>query len=273
MAHARPTSDAARTRDPASHRDAPAVPYVVGLSFIGAIIVQLAAANLRARRDEAIAAEIDEIERPTAQGENESNLIAVATDLVYAAAKRERLSLDRAERRISRLYQLGTVLVVLSALVPFVLVMLYLETDPLLRIAQLQKVGVVDAKALVEVAQRDWHLLLAGVSFGLLFLAAARGIFQSEVRQREAYQTAARWEAYYGDLSRGLRIADRLAREESEYGDRVRGEAVRRVIDRLLDSGVPKQETRPAAPAADDGESVVPEHWRTMISLFAKSKA
>jgi hypothetical protein len=223
---------------------------------------------IRASRVEAeVFQQIDKIERVAPLPRAEATLVSQSVELLFAAAERERIAIGRSERRLGWLYQIGTALVIVAGIVPFMLVGLYMRDVPIARIEALQKAGV-DAKVLAEVTQHDWHLLLAGVSFGLLFLAAARGIFQSEARQREAYQAAARWASYYGDLERGLRIANLLASEESEYGEKVRGDAVRRVIDRMLSSEGPK----PVTAAKENGDGVTPEHWKALLELASKGK-
>jgi len=61
---------------------------------------------------------------------------------------------------------------------------MYATIDPYWQLQRLKDVGI-DPKDALELARRDWHLLAAGVSFGLLFLAAARGVLAAETRQRE----------------------------------------------------------------------------------------
>ncbi len=252
--------------------------YVLGvLLWVGITVLyvgMLQRSRLLAQLDASTAARIESIERPTRGAPAAPTLIAFAADQLYAAAERERLAVSRAERRLNSLYQIGTLLVLLSVLVPFVLVYLYVTSDPILRLQRLRGLGV-DPKTLAEVSQRDWHLLVAGVSFGLLFLAAARGILNSESRQRDAYRAAAERETYYGDLSRALRIADRLAEDEHEYAEQVRNPAVRRVIDRLLERA--PREGSPTKVASDgDGTeaSLLPEHVKALAAIFSRpSKA
>lgn len=142
-----------------------------------------------------------------------------------AAAARQNVAVATAQGRASRMFWLGVILILFSVLVPFVLVWLYATIEP------------VPVKA-GEAPQRDWHLLVAGVSFGLLFIAAARGILAAEGRQREVYAREVRETAYYGDLRRAVRMAHRLDyREEDERAEPETEQAVRKIVALMLESG------------------------------------
>jgi hypothetical protein len=157
--------------------------------------------------------------------------------LLEAASERQRLALLRSERRASNLFRIGTVLMTLSVFVPFLLVAIYYQLDPASEFLRLQKLGVLPSPA-ADFARRDWHLLVAGVSFGLLFLAAARGILNAEASQREMYFREMRVANYYGDLGRALKIAARVDREPGRLSKHsIADEAMRRVIVQLLDKG------------------------------------
>jgi hypothetical protein len=130
-----------------------------------------------------------------------------------------------------------------SVLVPFVLVYLYMTLPP------------VAPSITAAAPQRDWHLLLAGVSFGLLFIAAARGILLAEGRQREVYAREVRETAYYGDLRRALGMAQRLDKKKNDATEPATEEVVRAIMALMLNHG--RRETDAAAapePTAPAGE-------------------
>jgi hypothetical protein len=139
---------------------------------------------------------------------------------------------------------------------------MYVRTDPIVQLAELKRVGV-DPRIGIELVRRDWHLLAAGVSFGLLFLAAARGALNAEARQRALYTRESRIVAYYGDLIRALEVAARI---DDERKDDARAETARvmvGVVDRLLLT--PRIGLEPGAP--EPGEAAQSDLSGTIQSI------
>jgi hypothetical protein len=170
-------------------------------------IVAAVLAHVMSRKDEAQAlGKAQELEK---SAESQQDLAAYVDNVLAAASERQRAAVSKADRRAGALSMMGTMLMVMAVVVPFGMVALYLRIDPAVTAKQLVQAGVPAAEA-AKAAQPDWHLLLAGVSFGLLFIASARGIFLAESRQREVYTREMREATYYGDLSRALGIAQRL---------------------------------------------------------------
>jgi hypothetical protein len=185
------------------------------------------------RTRKSIYAEVGNLEN---KAEKEISIVGFTETLLSAAAERQQLSVITAERRAGNLFRVGTLLMIVSVVVPFILVAMYLQTDPATIVTSLKSLGVSPADA-AKAAQRDWHLLVAGVSFGLLFLAAAKGILAAESKQLEIYSNEVRGSTYYGDLSRALKIAERLDAERKNSKHSITEEVVRKIIVNLLDRG------------------------------------
>jgi hypothetical protein len=175
-----------------------------------------------------------------AKAENQETLVDYVEAKLVAAAARQELAVCTAEGRANRLSSVGIILMVSSVLVPFALVYLYMILP-----------ATVPATPPGAAPQRDWHLLFAGLSFGLLFIAAARGILLAEGRQREVYAREVRETAYYGDLRRALGMAQRLDVEDQETTHAATREIVRKIMSLMLERGgrdsmaVPTAETSP----------------------------
>ena len=105
--------------------------------------------------------------------------------------------------------------------------------ETVLSLMQLKDIGVPLGNVSLT-TQRDWRVLASGLSFGLLFLAAARGILRQEVQQRDDYFKLERHMSYYENLMSALRIEDRLSREEKEPPAEIR-KRIEVVIDRLME--------------------------------------
>lgn len=161
-----------------------------------------------------------------AQAEKEETLVDYVEAQLIAAAARQEVAVRSAEARANRLSSIGIILMVSSVLVPFGLVYLYMSLPPA---APTTPAGAPP--------QRDWHLLLAGVSFGLLFIAAARGILLAEGRQREVYAREVRETAYYGDLRRALGMAQRLDKEYRDTANKSTREIVQKIMELMLERG------------------------------------
>lgn len=82
--------------------------------------------------------------------------------------------------------------------------------------------------------QADWHLLAAGLSFGLLFIAAARGLAAQDARQRSIYLAFEQRITYYRHLIAAVRIAHRLENESDKHEA---GTAIGGIIEKLMTSG------------------------------------
>lgn len=159
-----------------------------------------------------------------AKAEKEETLVDYVEAQLIAAAARQEVTVRSSEARANRLSSIGIILMISSVLVPFALVYLYMSLPTL-------------APSVDVPLQRDWHLLVAGVSFGLLFIAAARGILLAEGRQREVYAREVRETAFYGDLRRALGMAQRLDKEDRDATDKATREIVQRIMGLMLERG------------------------------------
>jgi len=211
------------------------VAAILTLVFVSGILAQASNRFLSARLQVRKYREAVALETTAAQ---EESLVEYIEKQLVAASARQELVVATSGARADRLANAGFILMLSSVLIPFALVYLYISLDP------------PSATAGIP-GQRDWHLLLAGVSFGLLFIAAARGILTAEVRQREVYGREVREVGYYGDLRRALGIAQRLDKKRGDESEAVTEEVVRKIMALLLepDRSVPLSAT-PEAPAS-----------------------
>ncbi len=171
-----------------------------------------------------------------ARAEAEETLVDYVEALLRAGAKHQEASARRAGGRANVLSLIGSFLMGASVLAPLVFVALYVNLSPTTTSS-----GTAPA--------RDWHLLLAGVSFGLLFIAAARGILLAESRQRDVYAREVRETSYFGDLRRALGIAQRLDREDQDAKHTATREVVRKIMALMLERGGTKEAPSVAAVA------------------------
>lgn len=116
-------------------------------------------------------------------------------DTLYQELKnsieRERVILLRTDARANKLFLLGTTFLVLSILGPILAGILYWQIEPLPsrtleQFTELRKI-LGDNVNLDTPVQRDWRILVAGLSFGFLFLAAASGLLKQQARESRAY--------------------------------------------------------------------------------------
>ena len=171
--------------------------------------------------------------------------------VLKVASLREEVAMSIAQGRSGRLFIIGSFLMVLSVFAPFGSAIIYWQTEPLnneivMQLEQLKnKTGMTIGNDLVSF-KKDWRILFSGLSFGFLFLAAARGILRQEARQSSTYFKTAERVNYYENLARALLINDRLFLGEA--GKSENDKLIQKIIARLFAS--PQQ--TPGETAAED---------------------
>lgn len=151
-------------------------------------------------------------------------------------AERARLLMIKAESRANRLYAIGTILTVISVFAPVASVLIYLNLDPLPSdlietVNELRSPDGDFPDGLVISASKDWRVLLSGISFGLLFLAAAGALFAQNGRQMNTMLRLGRDVDYFDAVVSAAEI--RRKAEEEELDDPMR-KLVDEVVSNLL---------------------------------------
>ncbi len=140
----------------------------------------------------------------------EKTLLEYIETLLMAAGEKQRLTMLKSEGRSNWLYRIGTSLMTFTIAIPFITVYIYFQD------------------ILIE---GDWHILAAGVSFSLIFLAAARGLMNQHSTQREIYFLLSERVSYYLDLINALKIAKKL---DTENNSNLTAESVETLIKNLI---------------------------------------
>ncbi len=148
------------------------------------------------------------------EAEKQETIVKYIEAIINLANEREKLTMLRAQGRASVLFGIGTALMVLSVFAPILSWVAYLSTEPItdetIRLTKTLKeqLGIIPSYNEIA-AQRDWRILLSGVSFGFLFLAAARGILRQEGQQMATFLNLARRVTYFENIVNALKIAER----------------------------------------------------------------
>jgi len=171
------------------------------LGFAGALVAARVEAANEKRQKQAVA----NAEKLIA---GEGTLVEHIQAELRLLTERERLNLVLASSRSRWLFGLGTSLIVLSILGPVISALIYLDS-----------------------ATRDWHFLAFGVSAGLLFIAAARGIARQEAHQRDTYFRLTLRVTRYERFISAMRIASRASGATDEGVKRLYA----RILDHLLE--------------------------------------
>lgn len=113
---------------------------------------------------------------------------------IEIAGKQANVSAAEADGRARNLFSRGTTILSASILGPVLAVILYVSLDPLAestvsRLEDLKQTLGALPQGIHVSAERDWRILAAGVTFGLLMLATARGLLtqQSKEAQRHSH--------------------------------------------------------------------------------------
>lgn len=122
-----------------------------------------------------------------------------------AATVREEIILFQSKSRGDLLYRIGSFFLVLSIMCPIAAAWLYCTIDPIPqatidKIVELKKSLTELPKELSISVGRDWHLLLGGITFGFLCLAAAKGILAQQAKEMSNYFSVAEKVNYFERL-------------------------------------------------------------------------
>lgn len=185
------------------------------------------------------------IERSRLQGELETQREMLHADLPPLESIRhlleelittERIDSTRAYFRSSMLFWIGVILLMGSLVAPIAGGVLYAQVDPQAELEQLTNAlganaANVPAETLVRATQRDWHVLLAGLSLGFLLLAAAGGILQLEARLRQRFARVSTRVGRFERVVKALEIVERVGAKDVSDDER---HVVARTIDLLM---------------------------------------
>lgn len=154
--------------------------------------------------------------------------------------ERARLTMLLAQNRANKLFIIGVILMIVSVFAPVVSTFLYLNSNPL---EFIEKVPSIEGRTFEVPIQRDWRILVSGISFGFLFLAAARGILKQEAQQRETYFKLDNRITYYENTITALKI-DYYLQKKNLVQDNIK--VAERILEQLLepiiwDNSVPTQ--------------------------------
>ena len=169
-----------------------------------------------------------------------------AMEQLQAMTYEEQLLGISAKRSEQRLSAFGVFLVSISIIAPIVSAVLY----------------YLDSSRGTE-PSKDWHILLAGLSFGFLILVAGRGLLRQATTLRQAYYRARRRQSHHEGLVSAIKIAQRSEKNMSM--------SLPVVIDKVI--GILFQSVQPEQEAEEDDSPDFPtkEQLKTLLSVFRKA--
>jgi hypothetical protein len=213
---------------------------------------------------------INELEKGKQTLKDIKGMVKFVEAVLKVASLREEVAMSIAHGRSGKLFIIGSFLMVLSVFAPFGSAIIYWQMEPLndevvLQLEQLKnKTGIVPGQESVSF-KKDWRILFSGLSFGFLFLAAARGILRQEARQSSTYFKTAERVTYYENLARALLINDRLHQDED--GKSKNDVLIDTIIAKLLASPQHTQEEE----AARDSDTGVGGQVREYLDAAAST--
>jgi hypothetical protein len=163
------------------------------LGALGAVLSRFSGRIIERERESAIEEKEAQIVRFEETPPAQEDLLQALRRHIKIAVRREEVSMLRAEARANNLFGIGRAFLIASILGPVAAALLYWWVDPITpdsvaRFKELHQALGPDAfKGVTLTVSRDWRILLAGVSFGLLFLAAARGLLTQQAKEAATY--------------------------------------------------------------------------------------
>ena len=211
---------------------------VAAIAMVLGISLNLYSNLLREReRDAEIEFKEAQIEKKERSISEEESILDMLKRQVSLAVNREEVSMLRAEGRSNSLFAVGRAFLIASILGPVAAAGLYLWIEPInpeviSSLKELAEIAGQDAINNLSIETRkDWRILLAGISFGLLFLAAARALLGQQAKEAETYFRLANRINYFERLNSVLTIKARFpATEVDDEGARL----IDLVVENLL---------------------------------------
>jgi len=178
--------------------------------------------------------EIEEVQKEIA--ERDLSTLELLDRAIRLAINREEATMLRAERRVDMLFRIGLLFLVASVVAPLLSASLYWNLDPLptTTVQSLKDLrttlGTLPENTTVQV-QRDWRILLGGISFGFLFLASAAGLMKQQGRQTDIYFRIGERVKFFERLASVVTLNAAAERNRTDGYDR---ELVTLVTEKLL---------------------------------------
>lgn len=180
------------------------------------------------------------IEQLKAASEAQESLDVYIQKRIEVVSEKTRLELLKVEKRSNGVYRLAVFFTSFSVLAPIGAIVVYISVDPMNQyifqdrlIENLSYLGGVMTitPELNLNPQRDWRILLVGISFGFLFLAAARELLriQMQLNSRLNYLTSEI--SYFENVIEAFRISIK-AKEANNY-DLDSKKVLEKIIQRL----------------------------------------
>ena len=148
--------------------------------------------------------------------EKKEPIVKYIDKILNLVIERDKLTMIKAKGRSNYLFFIGTLLMILSVFAPIVTIGIYMTTEPIsentLTVLKHIKseLGVMPPIQNI-INQKDWRILLSGISFGFLFLAAARSLLRQESRQISTYINLNRRISLFENTASALKITEKIA--------------------------------------------------------------
>ena len=154
-------------------------------------------------------------QREEARSEGQS-LVDLTTGFVKDSSDRERQAQERASKGASLLLSAGIALTFVSILGPIAGAIMYFSQDP---------------PATNDDPLRDWRILVGGISFGFLMLAAAAAILKQAARQDEKFFSLNQRVSHFEGVVAAVRLSEKMDKDPPEGHTR---KSVHRIVDLLM---------------------------------------
>lgn len=177
-------------------------------------------------------------------------LVELMEASINVLTERARLTMLLAQNRANKLFVIGVILMVVSVFAPVASTLIYLNSNPL---EPIEKVPGIEERAFELPIQRDWRILVSGISFGFLFLAAARGILKQEAQQRETYFKLDNRITYYENTITALKI-DYYLQKKNLVQDNIK--IAERILEQLLEPIIWDNSVTPQSRKAPEKETL-----------------
>ncbi|TQV80247.1 hypothetical protein [Aliikangiella coralliicola] len=182
--------------------------------FMAALVVSRISFGTLVKKQEKKISAVIEKETNESLEETPQNLKSAIENELNLLLEKEKLSMLSTKQKSNTLFIISTLFMVLSVFSPILSFSIYVSLEPITdsMISALERIKSIGPSVSFDSVSstRDWRIIAGGVSLGLLFLAAARGLVRQESYMRRMYLIFASKIAELESLLAVVRISNKF---------------------------------------------------------------
>ena len=181
--------------------------------------------------------------------DNDEEFMNFFNKQINVIIERTRLLIIKIENRMNYLFRIGVLLTLISITVPFTTIAIFVISDESVN-ESINKLNSPETEINPIIVQKDWKIMIPGISYGFLLLAAAGTVFSQYSRQMKTYTSLSKDLDYYSNIYHIIKIL-----KYSEKKDHP--ESVRLVLGKFIDQIITRPVDASEVKSIDKGPNLI----------------